>query len=179
VTWTHRKCAFVARTCALCAAVASTVVWPATATTAPANATVQRCRTPHLVVWLEPTADGAAGSVYYHLEFTNLSGHACTLHGFPGVTAVTLVGARIGTPASRSTSKAQTIRLGQAKTASAVLRVADAQNYPASRCGPAIAAGLRVYPPGAAVSKVIPFSFRTCRRTNVSVLSVKAVTDAA
>jgi Domain of unknown function (DUF4232) len=37
------------------------------------------------VVWLNTQADHAAGSSYYELEFTNLSGHACALQGFPGV----------------------------------------------------------------------------------------------
>ena len=27
----------------------------------------------------------AAGSVFYKIKFTNLSGHACTLRGFPRV----------------------------------------------------------------------------------------------
>ncbi|HST14078.1 MAG TPA: DUF4232 domain-containing protein [Gaiellaceae bacterium] len=135
---------------------------------------VPSCATPRLVVWLDTTANGAAGSVYYHLKFTNLSGHACRMRGFPGVSAVTLVGNRIGKAASRSTSKVQTVRLAQGKTATALLRVVNTSNYPAPRCRPAIAAGLRVYPPGAGVSKVIPFTFRSCRRA-VPVLSVGAV----
>lgn len=142
-----------------------------------ARAAVPRCRAPGLVIWLNAAPGGAAaGSVYYRLEFTNLSGHRCTLRGAPGVSAVTLVGARIGSAATRATSGATTVSLAQGKTASAVLRVVDAQNYPASRCHAAIAAGVRVYPPGGRVSKVVPFAFRACRSTGVSVLSVKAVT---
>jgi Domain of unknown function (DUF4232) len=139
-------------------------------------AAVQRCSTPRLVVWLAPMANGTAGGVYYELRFTNLSGHACTLRGFPGVSAVTLVGARIGAAAGHDASKVRTVRLGQAKTASVALRIVDAGNFPVSRCAPVIAAGLRVYPPGASVSRVVPFSFRTCRRTAVEVLGVEAVT---
>jgi hypothetical protein len=143
---------------------------------ASARRTPPRCRTPHLAIWLEPTAGGTAGSFYYHLQFTNLSGHSCILRGFPSVSAVTLVGIRIGGAASRSAAKVQTIRLAQTKTASVVLRVVDTGNYPASHCHPVIAAGLRVYPPGDTVSKVIPFSFRACRSDAVAGLSVKAVT---
>jgi hypothetical protein len=35
----------------------------------------------------------------YYLEFTNLSGHACTLAGYPGVSAVGLSGGQLGSPA--------------------------------------------------------------------------------
>lgn len=114
---------------------------------------VPRCATPHLVVWLDTTANGTAGSVYYHQEFTNLSGHTCSLRGFPGVSAVTLVGKRIGNAASRTTTQLRTVRLAQSKTASVVLRVVDAGNYSDTRCRPTIAAGLRVYPPGDSVQR--------------------------
>ena len=163
--------------------VSAAIIAAALAVTAGATgrleAAVSTCATPHLVVWLDTTANGTAGSVYYHLEFTNLSGHMCNLQGFPGVSAVTLVGKRIGNPASRSTTKLRIVRLGQGETASVVLRVVDTGNYSDSRCRPAIAAGLRVYPPGDTVSKVISFAFRTCRRTGVSVLAVSAVRSGA
>jgi hypothetical protein len=32
---------------------------------------------------MDTQGGGAAGSIYYTLEFTNLSGQACTLHGSP------------------------------------------------------------------------------------------------
>jgi len=48
---------------------------------------------------MDTQGDGAAGSVYYTLQFTNLSGHACTLRGYPGVSAVSLSGHQLGAPA--------------------------------------------------------------------------------
>jgi hypothetical protein len=44
-------------------------------------------------------SDRAAGSIYYHLEFTNLSGRACTLVGYPGVSAINLSGHQLGSAA--------------------------------------------------------------------------------
>src|ERR1700745_1341644 len=61
---------------------------------APAN---PPCKTSGLVIWSNNGAGGGtAGSVFYKLRFTNLSGHTCTLTGFPKVSAVNLAGKRIG-----------------------------------------------------------------------------------
>jgi len=51
---------------------------------------VPACETPGLVEWLNTTGNGAAGSISYKLQFTNLSGHRCTLNGFPFVLGVGL-----------------------------------------------------------------------------------------
>src|ERR1022692_3076667 len=67
-----------------------------TSTAAGAAATAPRCATAGLVVWMDTNGDGAAGTIFYTLKFTNLSGHACTLFGHPGVSAVSLSGGRIG-----------------------------------------------------------------------------------
>lgn len=72
------------------AALAATVSAPAGA----ATARTPRCATAGLVVWMNTQGSGAAGSVFYTLKFTNLSGHACTLRGYPGVSAVSLGGRR-------------------------------------------------------------------------------------
>jgi hypothetical protein len=56
-----------------------------------------------------------------------------------------------------------------------VLRIVNAANFTASACREATAAGLRIYPPGQAGSKLIPFPFKVCSRTGVNVLSVRAL----
>ena len=48
------------------------------------------CVGSELDVWLNTRGDGAAGSTFYALEFTNLSSHSCTLTGFPRVSAIDL-----------------------------------------------------------------------------------------
>ena len=160
----------------LCVALGTAVVG-AVCPPKQANAAAPVCATPRLVVWLG-RGSGAAGSTYYNLEFTNLSGHTCTLRGYPGVSAVTLVGRRIGEAASRANSTTRSVELAEGATASAVLRVVVAENYPVDRCHPTIAAGLRVYPPGDQVSKIVPFAFRACRAPSAPVLSIKPVTSA-
>ena len=134
-----------------------------------------RCETSGLVVWLDTRGDGAAGSVYYHLRFTNESGRTCTLAGYPGVSAVDLRGRRLGSPARRNPSPVRTITLPDGATAAAVLRIVVAGNFPESACGRVRAAGVRVYPPNQTQAKMIPFPFDACSRAGPVVLGVNAV----
>jgi Domain of unknown function (DUF4232) len=76
------------------------------ATHVAAAASTPRCTTSGLVVWLNTQGDGAAGSTYYKLQLTNLSGNACTVQGFPGVSAVGLADGQVGRPA-REITRAQ------------------------------------------------------------------------
>lgn len=143
------------------------------------TASAPACATSGLVVWLNTNGNGAAGSIYYTLEFTNLSGHACTLSGYPGVSAVDLSGHRIGAAAKRDTANTpHTVTLGtgpNASAATATLRIVENLNFPSSTCGPVTAAGLRVYPPNQRASKIVPFPFGACSKSADGVLSVRAV----
>jgi Domain of unknown function (DUF4232) len=140
------------------------------------TAATPTCTTGGLVVWLDTNGNGAAGSIFYKLEFTNLSGHMCTLGGYPGVSAVNLAGRMLGTPASRDTSRTpKVVTLKQDATATAVLRIVDAGNFSASSCGEVTAAGLRVVAPNATRSKAIPFPFAACSRPGPIFLTVQAV----
>jgi hypothetical protein len=47
----------------------------------PGLVTTPACATSGLDVWLDTQGNGAAGTIYYGLEFTNLSGTTCTLYG--------------------------------------------------------------------------------------------------
>src|SRR6185437_13935363 len=53
-------------------------------TASPTPASAAACPTRSLSV-TAGSAEGAAGSVYQTLEFTNISRVACTLYGYPGV----------------------------------------------------------------------------------------------
>ena len=132
------------------------------ATTSPAPATVAStpaCSTAGLVTWISYD-QGAAGTFYYALNFTNLSGHACTLRGHPGVSAVGLSNAQVG--ARASWGNPGNAKLGNGATATAVLAITDVGVFPAKTCHQVMAAGLRVYPPGQSASKVIPYPFGAC-----------------
>jgi Protein of unknown function (DUF4232) len=135
-----------------------------------------RCQTPGLVVWLDTTANGAAGSFYYDLEFTNLSGHSCALTGFPGVSAVGLTGSQDGVAAGRSLPGGTVaVRLAPGAMATSVIQLTDVANFPSSACHEVMAAGLRVYPPGATASKLIPYPFEACSSNGAIFLHVRAV----
>ncbi|MGI8428546.1 MAG: DUF4232 domain-containing protein [Solirubrobacteraceae bacterium] len=158
---------------AVLAATALPAAGAATATSAPP------CATSGLVVWLDTQGNGAAGSNYYHLEFTNQSGSACMLGGYPGVSAVNLGGDQLGSAASRDKSRRpRTVRLASGATATTVLRIVEAGNFPRSACHQVSAAGLRVYPPNRTASKLIPFPFNACSRTGPVYLSVRAMQKA-
>jgi hypothetical protein len=145
-------------------------------------ASTPACTTSGLVIWLNQEGGGGAlGSIYYKLELTNLSGHACTLYGFPGVAAVNLAGRQLGLAATREPTPRKPLvtlagahaTLTDGDTASALIRIVDVGALPG--CRPVAAAGLRVYPPGQTRSKVIPFPFETCSRGGRSNLLVQAV----
>ena len=62
---------------------------------APADAAVPACKTAQLVTWLNTQSNGAAGTIYYTLNFTNV-GATCTVRGYPGVSAVGRAGKGAG-----------------------------------------------------------------------------------
>jgi hypothetical protein len=168
-TWRSRRgLAALAGLLALAASVTSAQLVSASASGAP------QCKTAGLVIWLQDEpGGGTAGSIYYKLELTNLSGHACTLRGYPGVSAVALDGRQLGGGSSHEASRSpRLVTLADGGEASAVLRILDAGAI--SGCRPAIAAGLRVYPPGQRASKVVPFPFEACSRAGESNLVVGA-----
>ena len=140
-----------------------------------ATTSAARCASSGLVAWVNTQGDGTAGSIYYKLEFTNLSGHSCTLTGYPGVSAIDLNGHQLGSPAARNPSHVGAVSLANRASATAVLRIAEAGNFPNSTCHRVSAAGLRVYPPNQTAAKLIPFPFDACSRTGPVYLSVEAV----
>ncbi len=134
------------------------------------------CSTNRLVIWINTQANGAAGSSFYNLEFTNLSAKSCLLAGYPGVSAVNLGGHQDGSSAARNAvivPKAVTLAHGQ--SAVAILQITNTANYPSSSCHSGLAAGLRVYPPNQSIAKVVPFPFAACLATSESYLHIEAV----
>lgn len=125
---------------------------------------------------MKTEGNGAAGSIYYQLQLTNLSGRTCTLSGYPGVSAISLSGRQIGRSATReSGAKARTVTLKSGQSAASTLRIVEAGNFPTSACKPTLAAGLRVYPPNQKAAKTVPFPFEACSGSGPAVLSVGPV----
>jgi len=169
---TALACASLLVPAAIALAAPATSARPA----APAKPATPACETPGLVEWMDTQGSGAAGSVFYTLEFTNLSGHACTLNGFPYLYAVGLSGHQIGHIATfNHTPPPHQITIGNGKTATAQLQIVDVGNFPTSACHPVTAAGLKIFPPNQTRSKTVPFPFRACSSGSPVFLTVGAV----
>jgi Protein of unknown function (DUF4232) len=120
---------------------------------------------------------GTAGSIYTVLDFVNISGAACTLYGYPGVSFVTTGagGGQIGAAATESTATARKlVTLGPGATANALLRIVDAGNFPPSRCHSVTAHWLQIYPPNQTTPTYLPYTSQTCSKP-VDILSVSVV----
>ncbi len=140
------------------------------------------CNTANLSVSLKSNSGGgAAGSQYVPIQFTNTSGAACALFGYPGVSFVTgQNGSQIGAPAKRSGSFGKvTVTVASHATAHAWLQVAEAGNYPASSCHPVPAHFLKVYPPGNTAPAYISASFQTCSSAKVATMTIDPVRTGA
>jgi hypothetical protein len=124
-------------------------------------------------------ANGAAGSTYYPLNFTNRSPKACEMYGYPGVSFVTAgggAGRQIGPAALRSTSFTKlAVRLAPGGSAHAWLKVSVAANYPASACDPVTAGWLKVYPPQETVAGYVSQTFSACDSPNAPLLAILPV----
>jgi hypothetical protein len=161
----------------------TTAVAAATATSAAAGGGTgggTPCATSSLAVRLG-TSQGTAGSTYVELDFTNISGAACTLYGYPGVsfTSGTDDATQIGAAAAEISSPArQLVTLAPKAVAGAVLRVVFAGNFPASACHSVTAHYLRVYPPNELTPLYVGYTSPTCS-TSTQVLSVSVVQPGA
>jgi uncharacterized protein DUF4232 len=142
-------------------------------TTSSSRPTAAECRVGDLRFSLSP-GEGAAGSTYFKLRMTNTTQVPCASGGYGGVSLVAKPGgAPIGAPADRvepGRRSAFTLRPGEA--AEATLRETDAGNYPRSRCHPAPAHGLRVYPPNETHSTFVPHATTACSAGSVHLLQL-------
>lgn len=124
-------------------------------------------------------AGGAAGSVYYPVNFTNTSGAPCGLYGYPGMSFVTAdgnAGQQIGAAAQRNPAFGDlSVRLPADGVAHAWLQIAQAGNYPASACQPMTAHWLRVFPPGDTAATYVGVSFSACASASAPLLTVTPV----
>lgn len=153
------------------ASAGSTPSAPASPPSAPASGGADAagtCATANLSITVDvKQSGGAAGSIYYPIDFTNTGGSSCTLFGYPGVSFVTgKGGSEIGAPATRNHgASAAHLTLAPGGAAHAWLRVVEAGNYSPSACHPVTAHWLRVYPPGETVAGYAPFTTQTCSAT--------------
>ena len=145
------------------------------------------CATSGLEAWLGlgtaatgetgETGSRPATGTYYTLEFTNISDRACSLFGYPEVSAYRdspKARGPIGSAAARDTSvRPKPVMLAPGATAHAELRV-TASAQPAS-CAKVTAEELRVALPRQARPAFVPAHIPLCSQKGQVSLSVQAI----
>jgi hypothetical protein len=131
------------------------------------SAATPTCAPANTEVWLGlGLGGGTAGSIYYPLEFSNVGRRACTLNGYPGVSA-SRGGAQVGPSATRNQQAHGTVTMAPGSTAHAILRVVD---WGALCAQEVVADSFKVFPPGQTRSQSVPFSFGACAHRGVLIV---------
>ena len=123
-------------------------------------------------------ANGATGTIYYDIDFTNTSGSVCVLQGYPGISLVSTgsnAGSQVGADAKRLSSPVRAITVAPGQTAHAVLGIAQAGNFPASSCNPVTAHWLKVFPPGMRAAAYVHFTTQTCASTSRPTMTITTI----
>ncbi len=166
-------------TAAFAASSSGTVLAADTASTAStASTAVPACTAGDLGAWVAvDQGNGAAGSIYYPLQFTNLSRHACAMRGFPGVSAIDRNGHQLGSPAGWATRvAAHTVVLAPGATAHTILQYSDATVTTAPGCHPVFSTfELRIYPPNQFSATHAAFDLEACSHAGPVYLSVEPI----
>jgi hypothetical protein len=126
-------------------------------------------------------AQGAAGSVYQVIDFTNIGTASCSLYGYPGIA---LAGGspvtQIGAAASRSPQAGPAlVTLAPGAVGNTLLRITQAQNYPTSKCSPMASTYLQIYPPNQTTPIYLGYKSTGCSATGVNLLTVSVVQSGA
>ena len=161
------------------------VVWATTAASAAPSAasaaarpadSARNCATSALSVWVDANqSSGAAGTIAYALEFTNIGTAACTLIGYPGVTATNANSKQLGDAAGwNPLYPARLVTIPPGGTAHADLFWSDGEVF-TSGCKPATASLVKVYPPNSTTAKLGFFDLQACTLTKHPYLFVSVV----
>jgi hypothetical protein len=145
---------------------AGSAAWAATAASAaPAasDALIPVCTAGNLAVWVNYGASqGAAGTFYYPLEFTNDSNHTCRTWGWPGVSATNASGHQLGDAAARlHYFTPYWVNIAPGATAHALLAYGNAE-VQTSGCKPTNASKIKVYAPNQRTADLGFFSLPAC-----------------
>lgn len=121
--------------------------------------------------------EGAAGTVWRPLRFTNISASSCVLHGFPGVSFVAGDdGHQVGAAAYRDGTKGAAVTLATGQTAYAAVGFTQVANYDPAECEPTKVRGLRVYPPQETRSMYLAYPTTGCANEKLDGNQLKVQT---
>jgi Protein of unknown function (DUF4232) len=139
------------------------------------TAAIPKCTASDIGAWIAISqGNGAAGTIYYPLEFTNLSHHTCSLFGYPGVSVLDRNGHQLGSPAGwGSRAGARTVNLAPGATAHTILAYHDTAVSTEPGCDPvSTAALLRIYPPDQYGATYAAFSLESCSHRGVVYMNI-------
>jgi hypothetical protein len=120
------------------------------------------CKAPELKLSIG-RGEGAAGTVYRPLRFTNVGSRTCPLQGFPGVSYVTGDdGHQVGPAAFREGTKGAAVTLAPGETGFVTVGFIQVGNFDPAVCKPTAVRGLRVYPPHETASLFLPLDGTGC-----------------
>ncbi|WP_255375898.1 DUF4232 domain-containing protein [Saccharomonospora sp. CUA-673] len=110
--------------------------------------------------------EGATGTHYRPLRFTNTGDAPCALHGFPGVSYVAGDdGHQVGPAAYRAGTKGDPVTLQPGQVAHAPVGFVQVHNYAPADCHPTPVRGLRVYAPQETDAMYLPAPGTGCATT--------------
>ena len=147
--------------------------------TSPAPTGPAQCTTTDLKLTIG-ASQGAAGTSYYPLDFTNESSSACTMYGYPGVSFVTgAQGSQIGAPAGREPGIGLAmLTLAPGATANATLAVSNVLASTSCK-NPVTVNWLKVYPPDQYSALFVPLRRQGCADKSLVIMRVRPVTPGA
>jgi hypothetical protein len=127
-----------------------------------APSSIPRCTTGQLAAWVNAdSANGAAGTIFYHLDLTNTGRRTCWTFGWPGVSAVNWAGRQLGVPAVRRHDvRPRIVNIPPGGTAHSTLGYVDVQVTPS--CRPTTATFLKVFPPSNRTARHAFFPLQVC-----------------
>ncbi|WJZ02245.1 hypothetical protein CFREI_04745 [Corynebacterium freiburgense] len=122
-------------------------------------------------------SEGAAGSMFHTVTFTNTADTECSLIGYPGVSLVDAKDNQLGAPADRESGDPGTpVTLLPGGQASFTLRIQNALAYDPKTCSATdTATHLKIYPPEEHASILLPFQATTCTNPDIAILKVSGV----
>ncbi len=124
-------------------------------------------------------ANGAAGTIYYPIDFTNTSTSACTLYGYPGVAFVSSPGgSQVGAPAARGSNTVPAlVTLEPGAAAHATLAVSDVLIGNNCLRHQVQVHWVQVYPPDQYSALSAPLSRLGCADTSLVTMRISTVTS--
>jgi len=189
IAWRVTAAAAFAATAALAVVLSRAPARPEHASLS-SNLTSGPCAASGLEAWLglgttgSPSVTGTGervepGRTYYTLEFTNVSGRACSLDGYPEVSAYAggrVGGSQIGSAATWDTSvRPQSVTLAPGQTAHSVLRVTSTGTFQPTACAQVTASELRVTLPDQVRPSFVPIHVSACSKRGPEFLSVQPI----